>query len=284
MSDRRHGGPRGQGGTRIGGRARDARRHLLQPRPRGSVPATARSMSSAVSACLRLVGGGLTTSDESLEVGFFTQPRSRSCPSTSRSHCAPAASWTTAPTGNRLTRTPRPRAPPLDERGPALDLGAGVAHGAGDDMLGAIAASAPPSRLLVGDHLATRTGGHLAVGERDRRGQGLVRELRQLRSLPTQLGLTPSAGVIASGPASRSYPRVEGGGRRRVHESRSPRVVEHGRGHEGRPPPPRPRAPRLEGWRRPLGPGGRRPAHGPSGHPTAPAAPRHSPPPILSAS
>jgi len=46
-----------------------------------------RQQFSVCFAC-RLVGGELTTSDESLEVGFSPRPRSRPCPYTSQSGCA----------------------------------------------------------------------------------------------------------------------------------------------------------------------------------------------------
>jgi len=62
-------------------------------------------------------------------------------------------------------------------------------------MLDAIEAFHASQPLLVGDDLASRAGGHVAVGQRHRRGRGLIHELGQLRGQPTQLSLTPSAGV-----------------------------------------------------------------------------------------
>jgi ADP-ribose pyrophosphatase YjhB (NUDIX family) len=53
-----------------------------------------RQQFSVCFAC-RLVGGELATSDESLEVGFFTPPRSKPCRCTSQSGCASTTTWST---------------------------------------------------------------------------------------------------------------------------------------------------------------------------------------------
>jgi hypothetical protein len=63
-------------------------------------------------------------------------------------------------------------------------------------MLGAISPFHASQPLLIGDDLASRASGHVTVGERHRRGRGLIRELGQLGSQPPQLGLTPRAGVL----------------------------------------------------------------------------------------
>jgi hypothetical protein len=84
----------------------------------------------------------------------------------------------------------------LDVLDAAFELGSGLADRAGHDVAGAVAPLDVGQALSQIDGLTGRAGGHVAVGERHRRGRGLVVELGQLGGEAAQLGLGAGARVV----------------------------------------------------------------------------------------
>jgi hypothetical protein len=75
-----------------------------------------------------------------------------------------------------------------------------TSQAADHDMLGTIALGDLGQAVGQGDLLAGRAGGHVAVGQRVRRGGVLTWERRQLAGQAEGLGLPPGRGVVSNQP------------------------------------------------------------------------------------
>jgi hypothetical protein len=84
----------------------------------------------------------------------------------------------------------------LNDPDAAFYLRLGLIHRASHDMPGAVAPLDIGQALSQGDHLTSDAGGHVAVGERHRRGRRLILELGQLSGEPTELGFGAGTRVV----------------------------------------------------------------------------------------